>query len=75
MITSTGLCDLNSVVIPRLGFPFFQNFLSKFPKSGIGVTSVIYKGILGKSQYFLGQHTAGRPHFLATQPTPGPFLT
>jgi hypothetical protein len=32
MITSIGLHDLNSVVIPRLGFPFFQNFLSKFPK-------------------------------------------
>jgi hypothetical protein len=24
MITSTCLCDLNSVVIPRLGFPFLK---------------------------------------------------
>jgi hypothetical protein len=47
MITSTGLHNLNSVVIPRLGFPFFQNFLSKFSKSGVGVTLVIYKRILG----------------------------
>jgi hypothetical protein len=32
MITCIGLRGLNSVVIPRLGFPFFQNFLSKFLK-------------------------------------------
>jgi hypothetical protein len=60
MITSTGLRDLDSVVIPRLEFPFFQNFLSKFPKSGIGVTSVIYKGILGKIPEFF-RAAYGRP--------------
>jgi hypothetical protein len=37
MIISSGLRDLNSIVIPRLGFHFFQNCLSKFPKSGVGV--------------------------------------
>jgi hypothetical protein len=30
MITFTGLCDLNSIVIPRLGFPFSKIFFSKF---------------------------------------------
>jgi hypothetical protein len=30
MIASTGLCDLNSVVIPKLGFPFSKIFFSKF---------------------------------------------
>jgi hypothetical protein len=31
MITSTGLRDLNSVVIPRLGFSFSKISFSKFP--------------------------------------------
>jgi hypothetical protein len=36
---------------------------------------VIYKGILGKSHNFGGQSVAGRPHFLAAPPAPGPFST
>jgi hypothetical protein len=75
MITSLGLCDINRVAIPRLEFPSFQYFLSKFPKLGVGVNSVIYKGILGKILEFLGQIVAGQPHFLATRPAHGPFLT
>jgi hypothetical protein len=30
MITSTCLHDLNSIVIPRLGYPFSKIFFSKF---------------------------------------------
>jgi hypothetical protein len=36
---------------------------------------VIYKGILGKSLNFWGQSVAGRPHFIAAGPAPGPFST
>jgi hypothetical protein len=34
MITSTGLRDLNSIVIPRLGFPFFKKFFPNFQNQG-----------------------------------------
>jgi hypothetical protein len=34
MITSIGLRDLNSVVIPRLGFPFFKIFFPNFQIKG-----------------------------------------
>jgi hypothetical protein len=54
----------------------FLNFLSKFPKSGVEVNWVIYKGILGKKSHnFWGQSVVGWPHFLATQPAREPFPT
>jgi hypothetical protein len=35
MITSIGLCDLNSVVIPRFGLPFSKIFFPNFQKQTI----------------------------------------
>jgi hypothetical protein len=43
MITSTGLCDLNSIVIPRLGFPFSKFYfqISKINNKGIRIRSCL----------------------------------
>jgi hypothetical protein len=50
MITFTGLCDLNSIVIPRLGFPFSKIFFSKF---SFQISKINNLKVLGLDHAFL----------------------